>query len=80
MRAKAYGQRMFEAGVNFGKQENYTESYNAVKGAIDAALEYEKRWIQNHSFNLCGHSCISYDYFTGKLTDDVFEEDQSIML
>ena len=84
MRAKAYGQKeCFEAGVNFGKQEGIIpapEATHAVKGAIDAALECKKKGeSKTILFNLCGHGHFDMsaydDYFTGKLADDVFEED-----
>ena len=84
MRAKAYGQKeCFEAGVNFGNQEGIIpapEATHAVKGAIDAALECkEKGESKTILFNLCGHGHFDMsaydDYFTGKLADDVFEEE-----
>ena len=84
MRAKAYGQKeCFEAGVNFGKQEGIIpapEATHAVKGAIDAALECKKKGeSKTILFNLCGHGHFDMsaydDYFTGKLADDVFEEE-----
>ena len=56
------------------------EATHAVKGAIDAALECkEKGESKTILFNLCGHGHFDMsaydDYFTGKLADDVFEEE-----
>ena len=83
--AKAYGQKeCFEAGVNFGKQEGIIpapEATHAVKGAIDAALECKKKGeSKTILFNLCGHGHFDMsaydDYFSGRLADDVFEEER----
>ena len=67
----------------FGKQEGIIpapEATHAVKGAIDAAMDCkEKGESKTILFNLCGHGHFDMaaydDYFRGKLSEDVFEEE-----
>jgi tryptophan synthase beta chain len=86
--SKAYTQtEVFSAGVQFARAEGIIpapEANHAVKGAIDEALrcktEGKPRTIL---FNLCGHGHFDMqaymDYFSGKLTDQSYDEKELAM-
>ncbi|MDZ4798659.1 MAG: TrpB-like pyridoxal phosphate-dependent enzyme [Bryobacteraceae bacterium] len=86
--ARSYGQlACFEAGVAFARAEGILpapEANHAVKGAIDEALRCQRDGVcRTILFNLCGHGHFDMqaytDYFTGKLTDQQYEESELAM-
>ncbi len=86
--SRAYTQtEVFSAGVQFARAEGIIpapEANHAVKAAIDEALkcktEGKARVIL---FNLCGHGHFDMqaymDYFSGKLTDQQYDEKELAM-
>jgi tryptophan synthase beta chain len=88
LESRAYTQtEVFSAGVQFARAEGIIpapEANHAVKAAIDEALrcktEGKSRVIL---FNLCGHGHFDMqaymDYFSGKLTDHKFDEQELAM-
>lgn len=86
--ARAVAQRsVFEAGVMFARAEGILpapEACHAVRGAIDEALRAkEEGQSRAILFNLCGHGhfdMMAYaDYFSGKLTDQQYDEGELAM-
>jgi tryptophan synthase beta chain len=88
LESRAYAQiEVFSAGVQFARAEGIIpapEANHAVKAAIDEALrcktEGKSRVIL---FNLCGHGHFDMqaymDYFSGKLTDQKYDEQELAM-
>ena len=88
LESRAYAQiEVFAAGVQFARAEGIIpapEANHAVKAAIDEALrcrtEGKSRVIL---FNLCGHGHFDMqaymDYFSGKLTDQKYDENELAM-
>jgi tryptophan synthase beta chain len=88
LESRAYTQtEVFQAGVQFARAEGIIpapEANHAVKAAIDEALrcktEGKSRVIL---FNLCGHGHFDMqaytDYFSGKLTDQKYDENELAM-
>jgi tryptophan synthase beta chain len=88
LESRAYAQiEVFAAGVQFARAEGIIpapEANHAVKAAIDEALrcrtEGKSRVIL---FNLCGHGHFDMqaymDYFSGKLTDQKYDEKELAM-
>ena len=88
LESRSYAQiEVFSAGVQFARAEGIIpapEANHAVKAAIDEALrcrtEGKSRVIL---FNLCGHSHFDMqayaDYFSGKLTDQKYDEGELAM-
>ena len=88
LEAKAYQQKeVFAAGVQFARTEGILpapEANHAVKGAIDEALRCKAEGkSQVILFNLCGHGHFDMqaytDYFSGKLTDQKYDEGELAM-
>jgi len=86
--ARAYHQTAcFEAGVFFARQEGIVpapEANHAVKGAIDEALRCKEEGVSRAIlFNLCGHGHFDMqaytDYFSGKLVDHDYDEQELAM-
>jgi tryptophan synthase beta chain len=86
--ARAYRQKeVFEAGVRFARAEGIVpapEANHAVKGAMDEALKCKQEGVSRTIlFNLCGHGHFDMqaytDYFSGKLTDQPYEERELAM-
>jgi tryptophan synthase beta chain len=86
--ARAYPQRQcFEAGVLFARHEGIVpapEANHAVKGAIDEAVRCrEEGQSRAILFNLCGHGHFDMqaylDYFSGRLTDQHYDESELAM-
>ncbi|MEX0960512.1 MAG: TrpB-like pyridoxal phosphate-dependent enzyme [Burkholderiales bacterium] len=86
--ARAYKQtEVFDAGVLFARAEGIVpapEANHAVKGAIDEAIRCrEEGSSRTILFNLCGHGHFDMqaymDYFSGKLTDQEYEESELAM-
>ncbi|HUF20957.1 MAG TPA: TrpB-like pyridoxal phosphate-dependent enzyme [Burkholderiales bacterium] len=86
--ARAYKQtEVFDAGVMFARAEGIVpapEANHAVKGAIDEAIRCrEEGNSRTILFNLCGHGHFDMqaymDYFSGKLTDEQYEEAELAM-
>jgi tryptophan synthase beta chain len=86
--ARAYHQKAcFEAGVFFARSEGIVpapEANHAVKGALDEALRCkEEGKARTILFNLCGHGHFDMqayaDYFTGKLVDQDYDEQELAM-
>jgi tryptophan synthase beta chain len=86
--ARAYHQKAcFEAGVFFARSEGIVpapEANHAVKGALDEALKCkEEGKARTILFNLCGHGHFDMqayaDYFTGKLVDQDYDEQELAM-
>jgi tryptophan synthase beta chain len=77
----------FEAGVLFARSEGIIpapEANHAVKGAIDEAIRCREEGVSRAIlFNLCGHGHFDMqaytDYFAGKLTDQVYDEQELAM-
>ncbi len=88
LESRAYAQtEVFSAGVQFARAEGIIpapEANHAVKAAIDEAMrcktEGKSRVIL---FNLCGHGHFDMqaymDYFSGKLTDQKYDEKELAM-
>jgi len=88
LESRSYAQiEVFSAGVQFARAEGIIpapEANHAVKAAIDEALrcktEGKSRVIL---FNLCGHGHFDMqayaDYFSGKLTDQKYDEQELAM-
>ena len=88
LESRSYAQiEVFSAGVQFARAEGIIpapEANHAVKAAIDEALrcrtEGKSRVIL---FNLCGHGHFDMqayaDYFSGKLTDQKYDERELAM-
>ncbi len=88
LESRAYAQtEVFSAGVQFARAEGVIpapEANHAVKAAIDEAMrcktEGKSRVIL---FNLCGHGHFDMqaymDYFSGKLTDQKYDEKELAM-
>jgi tryptophan synthase beta chain len=88
LESRSYAQiEVFSAGVQFARAEGIIpapEANHAVKAAIDEALrcktEGKSRVIL---FNLCGHGHFDMqaytDYFSGKLTDQKYDEGELAM-
>jgi len=78
---------VFEAGVQFARAEGIIpapEANHAVKGAIVEALKCKKEGkSKTILFNLCGHGHFDMqaytDYFSGKLTDMSYNEEELAM-
>jgi tryptophan synthase beta chain len=88
LEAKAYQQKeVFAAGVQFARTEGILpapEANHAVKGAIDEALRCKAQGkSETILFNLCGHGHFDMqaymDYFSGKLTDQKYDEGELAM-
>jgi tryptophan synthase beta chain len=88
MESRAYGQlACFEAGVTFARAEGIVpapEANHAVRGAIDEALQCRRDGVSRAIlFNLSGHGHFDMqaytDYFSGKLTDQQYEESELAM-
>ncbi len=88
LEAKAYQQKeVFAAGVQFARAEGILpapEANHAVKGAIDEALRCKAEGKSEVIlFNLCGHGHFDMqaymDYFSGKLTDQQYDEGELAM-
>jgi tryptophan synthase beta chain len=86
--ARAYTQtEVFKAGVEFARAEGILpapEANHAVKGAIDEALRCKAEGkSRSILFNLCGHGHFDMqaymDYFSGKLTDQHYDEAELAM-
>ena len=86
--ARAYKQtEVFDAGVMFARAEGIVpapEANHAVKGAIDEAIRCrEEGKSRTILFNLCGHGHFDMqaytDYFSGKLTDQEYDESELAM-
>jgi tryptophan synthase beta chain len=86
--ARAYHQtQCFEAGVLFARHEGIVpapEANHAVKGAIDEAVRCREEGASRAIlFNLCGHGHFDMqaymDYFSGKLTDQEYDESELAM-
>ena len=86
--ARAYHQtQCFEAGVLFARHEGIVpapEANHAVKGAIDEAVRCREEGTSRAIlFNLCGHGHFDMqaymDYFSGKLTDQEYDENELAM-
>ena len=86
--SKAYTQtEVFSAGVQFARAEGIVpapEANHAVKGAIDEALRCKTEGKgKTILFNLCGHGHFDMqaytDYFSGKLTDQSYDEKELAM-
>ncbi|MCL4801748.1 MAG: TrpB-like pyridoxal phosphate-dependent enzyme [Burkholderiales bacterium] len=86
--AVAYHQtKCFDAGVMFARAEGILpapEANHAVKGAVDEAIKCrEEGKSRVILFNLCGHGHFDMqaymDYFTGKLTDQDYDEKELAM-
>jgi tryptophan synthase beta chain len=86
--ARAYHQtQCFEAGVRFARAEGIVpapEANHAVKGAIDEAIRCREEGVSRAIlFNLCGHGHFDMqaymDYFAGRLTDQVYDEQELAM-
>jgi tryptophan synthase beta chain len=86
--AKAYRQtEVFSAGVQFARAEGIIpapEANHAVKGAIDEALRCKAEGTpKTILFNLCGHGHFDMqaytDYFSGKLVDQQYDENELAM-
>jgi tryptophan synthase beta chain len=86
--ARSYGQlACFEAGVVFARAEGIVpapEANHAVKGAVDEALRCQRDGVSRTILlNLSGHGHFdmqSYtDYFSGKLTDQQYAEEELAM-
>ncbi len=86
--ARAYHQTAcFEAGVFFARHEGIVpapEANHAVKGAIDEALRCKEEGVSRAIlFNLCGHGHFDMqaytDYFSGKLIDHDYDEQELAM-
>jgi tryptophan synthase beta chain len=77
----------FQAGVFFAQHEGIVpapEANHAVKGAIDEAVRCREDGISKVIlFNLSGHGHFDMqaylDYFAGKLTDEVYDEQELAM-
>ena len=77
----------FEAGVFFARHEGIIpapEANHAVKGAIDEAVRCKQEGVSRAIlFNLCGHGHFDMqaytDYFSGKLTDQHYDEEELAM-
>ena len=77
----------FQAGVFFAQHEGIVpapEANHAVKGAIDEAVRCKEEGISKVIlFNLSGHGHFDMqaylDYFAGKLTDEVYDEQELAM-
>ena len=88
LEARAYQQKeVFAAGVQFARAEGILpapEANHAVKGAIDEALRCKAEGkSETILFNLCGHGHFDMqaymDYFSGKLTDQKYDEGELAM-
>ena len=86
--AKAYTQsEVFSAGVQFARAEGIIpapEANHAVRGAIDEALRCRAEGTSKAIlFNLCGHGHFDMqaytDYFSGKLVDQQYDENELAM-
>ena len=86
--ARAYHQTAcFEAGVLFARSEGILpapEANHAVRGAIDEAIRCKEEGVSRAIlFNLCGHGHFDMqaymDYFSGKLTDQDYDESELAM-
>ncbi len=86
--SRAYTQtEVFSAGVQFARAEGIVpapEANHAVKGAIDEALRCKTEGKgKTILFNLCGHGHFDMqaytDYFSGKLTDQSYDEKELAM-
>jgi tryptophan synthase beta chain len=86
--AKAYTQsEVFSAGVQFARAEGIIpapEANHAVRGAIDEALRCRTEGSSKTIlFNLCGHGHFDMqaytDYFSGKLVDQQYDENELAM-
>ena len=86
--SRAYTQtEVFSAGVQFARAEGIIpapEANHAVKGAIDEALRCKTEGKSKVIlFNLCGHGHFDMqaymDYFSGKLTDQQYDEKELAM-
>ena len=86
--AKAYTQtEVFSAGVQFARAEGIIpapEANHAVKAAIDEALRCREEGVsESILFNLCGHGHFDMqaytDYFSGKLVDQQYDENELAM-
>ena len=86
--ARAYHQTAcFEAGVLFARSEGILpapEANHAVRGAIDEAIRCKEEGVSRAIlFNLCGHGHFDMqaymDYFSGKLTDQDYDENELAM-
>ena len=86
--ACAYHQiQCFEAGVRFARAEGILpapEANHAVRAAIDEALKCKEEGVSRAIlFNLCGHGHFDMqayiDYFSGKLTDQSYDEAELAM-
>jgi tryptophan synthase beta chain len=88
LESRAYTQtEVFSAGVQFARAEGIIpapEANHAVKGAIDEALRCKTEGKSKVIlFNLCGHGHFDMqaymDYFSGKLTDQQYDEKELAM-
>jgi tryptophan synthase beta chain len=88
LESRAYTQtEVFSAGVQFARAEGIIpapEANHAVKGAIDEALRCKTEGKSKVIlFNLCGHGHFDMqaymDYFSGKLTDQKYDEKELAM-
>jgi tryptophan synthase beta chain len=88
LESRAYTQtEVFSAGVQFARAEGIIpapEANHAVKGAIDEALRCKTEGKSKAIlFNLCGHGHFDMqaytDYFSGKLTDQKYDEKELAM-
>jgi tryptophan synthase beta chain len=86
--SRAYDQvEVFAAGVEFARIEGILpapEANHAVKATIDEALRCRDEGVSEVIlFNLCGHGHFDMqayiDYFTGKLEDHAYSEDEVAM-
>jgi tryptophan synthase beta chain len=77
----------FEAGVFFARHEGIVpapEANHAVKGAMDEAVRCREEGVSRSIlFNLCGHGHFDMqaylDYFSGRLTDQEYDESELAM-
>jgi tryptophan synthase beta chain len=77
----------FEAGVFFARHEGIVpapEANHAVKGALDEAIRCRQEGVSRAIlFNLCGHGHFDMqaylDYFSGRLTDQEYDERELAM-
>jgi len=88
LESRAYAQiEVFSAGVQFARAEGIIpapEANHAVKAAIDEALRCKTEGKSKVIlFNLCGHGHFDMqaytDYFSGKLTDQKYDEKELAM-
>ena len=86
--ARAYHQTAcFDAGVFFARAEGIVpapEANHAIKGALDEALRCKEEGVSRAIlFNLCGHGHFDMqaytDYFSGKLVDQHYDEQELAM-